>query len=115
VKREIDHFIPWSQSGDDGIDNLVAACHRCNNAKRSTLPGPSHMTDLIERNQKWHYDLGALAEERRWPRDRERSARIARSAYLRSPDERPLWIRSATGMTYEPLGAHRREVALLLR
>ena len=35
--REIDHFMPWSHSGDDGLDNLVAACHRCNNSKRATL------------------------------------------------------------------------------
>jgi hypothetical protein len=31
AKREVDHFIPWSHSGDDGLDNLVVACRRCNN------------------------------------------------------------------------------------
>ncbi len=36
-KREIDHFVPWSQSGDDGLFNLVASCHKCNNSKRSIL------------------------------------------------------------------------------
>jgi hypothetical protein len=29
---EIDHFVPWSYSGDDGLDNLVAACR---NSKRA--------------------------------------------------------------------------------
>jgi hypothetical protein len=42
-RRQIDHFIPWSHSGDDGLDNLVAACHTCNNRKRATLAGPEHL------------------------------------------------------------------------
>lgn len=114
AKREIDHFIPWSHSGDDGLDNLVAACHRCNNDKRAALPGPPHLADLFKRNQTWTSDLSALADERRWPRDHQRSTRIARAAYLRSPDERPLWIRTAIGAGYENLGAHRDELTLLL-
>jgi HNH endonuclease len=69
AKREIDHFIPWGHSGDDGLDNLVAACRRCNNAKRAALPGPDHVADLTERNRTWNNDLRAIAEERRWPRD----------------------------------------------
>ena len=114
AKREIDHFIPWGHSGDDGLDNLVAACRRCNNAKRAALPGPDHLADLTERNRTWNHDLSAIAEERRWPRDPLRSARIARAAYLLSPDERPLWIRSAIGDRYDNLGAHRQELMLLL-
>ena len=51
TRREIDHFIPWSHSGDDGIDNLVAACQRCNNGKRAALPGPTHVAHLLERNR----------------------------------------------------------------
>lgn len=115
AKREIDHFIPWSHSGDDGLDNLVAACNRCNNEKRAMLPGPDHLADLVERNRAWDRDLTALAEERRWPRDLPRSARIARTAYLRSADERPLWIHGPAGDRYENLGAHRQALVLLLR
>ena len=96
--REIDHFIPWTYSGDDGIDNLVAACHRCNNSKRATLAGPEHLAEIIRRNQTWDRDLAALSVERRWPRDPDRTHRITRAAYLRSPGERPLWIRAGTGM-----------------
>ena len=59
--REIDHFVPWSYSGDDGLDNLVAACRRCNNSKRANLPGPDHLARLIDRNQAWDQDLAALA------------------------------------------------------
>jgi 5-methylcytosine-specific restriction endonuclease McrA len=114
VKREIDHFIPWSHSGDDGLDNLVAACHRCNSSKKAALPGPDHLADLTERNQWWSLDLTDLSKERRWPRDHERSTRIARAAYLRSPDERPIWTRTANGERYENLGSRRQELALLL-
>jgi len=114
-RREIDHFVPWSYSGDDGLDNLVAACHRCNNSKRATLAGPDHLGALLERNQRWDTDLAALADERRWPRDQPRSLRIARAAYLRSPDERPLWIHTDSDDVFDNLGSHRSEFARLLR
>jgi HNH endonuclease len=113
--REIDHFIPWSHSGDDGLDNLVAACRRCNNGKRATLPGPAHLTGLLARNQKWDRDLSALAAERRWPRDQPRSQRIAQAAYLRSPDERPLWITVGATSAFETVGPHRQRLAEMFR
>jgi hypothetical protein len=90
--REIDHFVPWSQSGDDGLFNLVAACRQCNNSKRATLPGESHLHKFILRNNHWHTDLTSLAVERSWPCDQSRTWRIARSAYENSPGERPVWL-----------------------
>lgn len=114
AKREVDHFIPWSHSGDDGLDNLVASCRRCNNAKRATLPGPAHVADLTERNEIWTADLSALSEERRWPRDYRRSTQIARAAYLHSPDERPIWSWAVDGgAVLEQLGPRRQELARL--
>lgn len=113
--REIDHFIPWTYSGDDGLDNLVAACHGCNNGKRSTLAGPNHLAEIIRRNQTWDRDLAALSIERRWPRDQNRSRHIARGAYLRSPGERPLWFRIESGTIFETLEPHRAELRALLR
>jgi hypothetical protein len=112
--REIDHFIPWAYSGDDGLDNLVAACHPCNNSKRATLAGPDHVAEIIQRNHNWDRDLAAISIERRWPRDPDRTHRITRAAYLRSPDQRPLWIRVATGIVFETLDRHRQELAALL-
>lgn len=112
--REIDHFIPWTHSGDDGIENLVAACNRCNNSKRATLAGPEHLAAIIQRNHAWAHDLAALSVERRWPRDPARTHRIARTTYLRSPSERPLWIYAPTGALFERLGPHRPELTALL-
>jgi hypothetical protein len=113
--REIDHFIPWTYSGDDGLDNLVAACHTCNNSKRATLAGPQHLAHLIDRNHSCDRDLAALSIERRWPRDHERSQRITRAAYLRSPGERSLWIHAGTGTVFETLADHRQQFVGLLR
>ena len=89
--REIDHFVPWSHSGDDGLDNLVASCERCNNNKRATLARPDHLADVLERNARLTTDLASIPESKRWPRDPERSASVLRVAYLHAPDERPLW------------------------
>lgn len=61
--REINHFVPWTHSGDDGLDNLVAACHRCNNDKRATLAGPEHVAAVAGRNRQWDRDLRAIAVE----------------------------------------------------
>lgn len=91
-RREIDHFVPWSQSGDDGLFNLVAACPKCNNSKRSILAGPDFLESMVQRNNGWTSDLNALSSERSWPADRIRSARITCAAYLNSPGERPLWL-----------------------
>jgi hypothetical protein len=114
-RREIDHFVPWAYSGDDGLDNLVAACHRCNNSKRATLAGPNHLAAPLQRNERWDVDLATLADERRWPRDRLRSLRIARAAYLRSPDERPLWIHTQFDSRFHSLGPYRSELSRLLQ
>lgn len=90
--REIDHFVPWSQSGDDGLFNLVASCSRCNSSKSSILAGADFLESLIDRNEAWSSDIAGLATERAWPADRSRSNRITRSAYLSSPGERPVWL-----------------------
>lgn len=103
--REIDHFVPWSQSGDDGLFNLVAACRKCNGSKSSILAGPDFLEALMDRNSAWVTDLSALADERSWPADRLRSARITRAAYLNSPGERPLWLGRTVAPETEPLSS----------
>lgn len=113
--REVDHFVPWSHSGDDGLDNLVAACPACNNDKRAALAGPEHLADLLRRNLRWDADLGAIAEEKRWPRDRWRSLAILRAGYLRAPAERPVWICRAPGVrVLETLAVSRASVRSML-
>jgi hypothetical protein len=37
VELEVDHIVPQALGGDDDPDNLVTACHDCNNGKRADL------------------------------------------------------------------------------
>lgn len=30
----VDHVVPWTQGGSDGLENLVLACVRCNSSKK---------------------------------------------------------------------------------
>lgn len=113
-ERQIDHFVPWSHSGDDGIDNLVAACRRCNLGKRATLAGPGHLAALLERNRRWTADLSSIAETKRWPRDPARTAAIVRTTYLRSADDRPAWHVRDGMTTVDRLGLHRSAIAAAL-
>jgi len=112
--REVDHFIPWSQSGDDGLFNLVASCRKCNGSKSATLAGPDFVSEVLARNERWRGDLTALGEERGWPANRERSGRIARASYLLAPDEKPLWMGSKPETRFDLLGGHRRQLERLL-
>jgi hypothetical protein len=115
-ERQVDHFVPWSMSGDDGLDNLVVACARCNNAKRALLAGPRHLASLLKRNAERDRDLDAIAEERSWPRDTDWSAGHRRVAYLRTPELRMLWSWSATARApvLESALSHQRDVRALL-
>jgi hypothetical protein len=112
--RQIDHFIPWSQSGDDGLFNLVASCRKCNGSKSATLAGPDFVAGVGERNSTWRSDLDSLGVERGWPADEDRSARIARASYLLAPDEKPLWMGAKPETRFDPLGAHRKRLTKLL-
>ena len=113
--RKLDHFVPWSHCGDDGLDNLVASCRRCNNDKRATLAGPEHLADVLERNARFTTELASIAESKRWPRDRERSASVLRVAYMHAPDERPLWTMVGDQPRLLLAGEVRERIDALLR
>lgn len=115
-EREVDHFVPWSTSGDDGIGNLVVSCARCNNDKRAMLAGPRHVEALLERNDGWAADLASLAREREWPRNDARTGANLVSSYLTGSAERLLWLRpcDAAAAVREPLRVHRPALVRLL-
>ncbi|MCB0863392.1 MAG: HNH endonuclease [Solirubrobacterales bacterium] len=83
--REIDHFIPWSQYGDGGLPNLVAACRLFNNGKRSILAAPEHLEALMIRNRERAPQLIEISKIFSWQCDFGRSGRIAIAAYMDSP------------------------------
>lgn len=114
AKRQVDHFVPWSICGYDGLDNLVAAYGICNNSKRATLAGPAHVSKLLDRNAAWDSDLTELANERSWPRNSERWLRVTSAAYMTSPDERPIWLSANASEKFGAMASYRKEFEQLL-
>jgi 5-methylcytosine-specific restriction endonuclease McrA len=47
----IDHVLPWSLVGIDGLANLVPACRRCNTDKWYYLPAPSILDRALGRDR----------------------------------------------------------------
>jgi len=90
-RPDVDHFIPWSRYRDNGLDNLVTAHGRCNNSKRDFLASAEHVEHWVERTRMLDADLTVLAQACGWPRDRDRSAAVARAVYLRLPASARLW------------------------
>jgi hypothetical protein len=88
---ELDHFIPWSRYPDNGVDNLVVADRRCNGAKSDYLASPDHVARWLERSQRQAAQLSEIAARAEWDRHPERSTGVARSIYLRLPEDARLW------------------------
>lgn len=91
TRIEIDHFIPWSRYPDNGIENLVVSDARCNGAKRDHLAAEGHVKRWIERASVQARELATIASALHWDRHPERSHGVARSVYLRLPDDAQLW------------------------
>lgn len=54
-----DHFYPWSKGGSTSLQNFVAACARCNRAKRARIPSPWQQQRL-ERRRRGYVTCHAL-------------------------------------------------------
>lgn len=89
----IDHFLPWSLSGDDGLDNYVIAGGKCNLDKSASLPAAVHVERWAQRlrdgDASREYD--SLSTEAGWPRRPARTLGLARSLYLGSASSKLLW------------------------
>ncbi|MCU1568203.1 MAG: endonuclease [Pseudarthrobacter sp.] len=48
-----DHFYPWSKGGSTSLQNFVAACARCNRAKRARVPSPGQQQRLERRRRDY--------------------------------------------------------------
>ncbi|MGO4341444.1 HNH endonuclease [Phycicoccus sp. Soil748] len=84
----IDHLLPWSRVGLDGLANLVPACRPCNSSKSSALPVHRHVTRALDRDIA---QLARIGAEIGWPVQRERTVGAARGLYLSAPQGTPLW------------------------
>src|SRR4051812_36723701 len=80
---EVDHSIPWTRHPDNGLDNLVAAHDRCNNAKRESLAAADHLDRWLRRGS-----LDEVSRELGWPSNRARTLGVARATSPWVPDGR---------------------------
>jgi 5-methylcytosine-specific restriction endonuclease McrA len=85
----IDHVLPWSLVGIDGLANLVLACQRCNGDKRNALPA----VPLVDRalTSERLSALEEIATQLQWPTQRDRVVAAARGIYRGQPPNVPTW------------------------
>jgi HNH endonuclease len=84
----VDHVLPWSLVGIDGLANLVLACVRCNSDKRSALPAVAIIDRVLGRDREL---LEQIAHEIDWPTQHDRVVAAARGIYRGQPNGIPTW------------------------
>jgi len=84
----IDHVLPWSLVGIDGLANLVLACARCNGDKRQGLPAVEIVDRVLARDRDALEDIASLIQ---WPTQYQRVVAAARGLYRGQPAGVPTW------------------------
>lgn len=63
-----DHFYPWSKGGSTSLQNFVAACARCNRAKRARIPSPGQQRRMERRRREYLPPSSPVSVGERQPR-----------------------------------------------
>jgi 5-methylcytosine-specific restriction endonuclease McrA len=84
----IDHVLPWSLVGIDGLSNLVLACARCNGDKSGSLPAINLVDRVLHRKRDV---LEQVASSLQWPTQHDRVIAAARGIYRGQPTGVPTW------------------------
>ena len=87
ANNPIDHVLPWSLVGIDGLANLVLACVRCNGDK--SLPAVTIVDRVLERER---YVLEEIASDVQWSTQHDRVVAAARGIYRGQPAGVPTWL-----------------------
>lgn len=87
--QHVDHVLPWSRVGLDGLTNLVLSCSACNLNKSQLLPDPRIVLRALDRGQE---TLTEIADAISWPSQYERVRSAARGLYSTQPAGTPLWL-----------------------
>ncbi|WP_158019634.1 HNH endonuclease [Mycolicibacterium rhodesiae] len=82
ANNPIDHVLPWSLVGIDGLSNLVLACTPCNSDKSGALPAVRFVDQVLQRDRE---TLEQLAVALQWPTQHDRVAAAARGIYRGQP------------------------------
>ncbi len=88
ANNPIDHVLPWSLVGIDGLSNLVLACARCNGDKSGALPAVSIVDRVLGRERNV---LEEIASRLQWPTQHDRVMAAARGIYRGQPTGVPTW------------------------
>ena len=88
ANNPIDHVLPWSLVGIDGLSNLVLACARCNGDKSGALPAVTIVDRVLQRGRQV---LERIASDLQWPTQHERVVAAARGIYRGQPAGVPIW------------------------
>lgn len=91
---EVDHFLPWSLSRNDNIENLVVACPSCNGKKSDSLASLPYLEAWRQRvfeSSLVREALAELAEKFARVYDPHSTLGQARGLYLYAPAAQPLW------------------------
>jgi 5-methylcytosine-specific restriction endonuclease McrA len=62
-----DHFYPWSKGGSTSLQNFVAACAKCNRAKRANIPSPGQQQRLARRRREYLPSSSSVSVGERQP------------------------------------------------
>jgi len=84
----VDHVLPWSRVGIDGLANLVLACPSCNRDKLHALPALPLVDRALRRDR---VVLEQIADRIEWPTQYSRVVEAARGLYLGQPEGTPTW------------------------
>jgi hypothetical protein len=87
VSNPIDHVLPWSLVGINGLANLVLACARCNGDKGGAMPAVGIVDRVLGRDLAV---LERISSELAWPLQRDRVIDAARGLYRGNPGI-PTW------------------------
>ena len=88
---DVDHFLPWSRSPLNAIENLVVSDRRVNNNKRDHLAAAAHVVRWQHRNQALRHDLMTVAAANRWETAHTQTVGVARALYLALDAKNLLW------------------------
>lgn len=88
VGNPVDHVLPWSLVGIDGLSNLVLACATCNGDKSGALPAVEIVDRVLRRSRD---TLEEIAQGIQWPTQHDRVVAAARGIFRGQPDGVPTW------------------------
>ena len=88
---DVDHFVPWSRSPVNTIENLVVADRKINGNKSDHLAAGEHVHRWRERNRSLADDLQAVAATNRWESAADETVGVARALYFALGPANLLW------------------------